>query len=389
VITLGILYRLQDELTLVEKASKHDGYFHSVSNTLLMLILGMLCGLERIDDIHDWLNSRPTKVFLEERFGIDMIPCRAQIYNILRAVNAEQFKLSFISWMQSFLNEVLPNNTIAGNTIAIDGKVICGTDKLTKDGNVLNIVSAYASELKMVIGSHKCMGKPLERTAFRELLKLVDIKDTVVVADAFHCNQPSAKAIIDASADYLLVVKANSRSLHSNIKACFDKDQAQAQGQQATTIETNGGRHEVRTAYVCTDIGWLPNKEKWLNLSSIGAICREFTKNGKTTCYTHYYISSIPLTPEKLLHHARMEWGIESMHWLLDVHYSEDKTRIWDMSVQKTLNIIRKVALNMIRAYRDAKHNYRTPLNSVMKANLFDLDVLGEFLEFCGGLKLD
>jgi len=350
-----------------------------------MLILGMLCGLERIDDIHDWLKSKPTKAFLKERFGIDSIPCRAQIYNILRAVDAEQFKLSFISWMQSFLKELLIDNTIAGNTIAIDGKVVCGTDKLTKDGSVLNIVSAYACELKMVIGSQACMSKPLERTAFRELLELIDIKGTVVVADALHCNQSSAKAIVNADADYILVVKANSRSLHSNIKAYFDKNQAP----QATTSETNGGRYEVRTAYVCNDIGWLAGKEKWQNLSSIGAMCREFTKNGKTTCYTHYYISSISLSPEKLLHHARMEWGIESMHWLLDVHYCEDKTRVWDMNVQKILNIIRKVALNIIRTYRDTKCNHRTPLNSVMKANLFDLEMFGEFLDFCGGVKLD
>ena len=145
----------------------------------------------------------------------------------------------------------------------------------------------------------------------------------------------------------------------------------------------------MRTSYVCNDISWLVGKEKWQNLSSIGAICREFTKSGKTTRYTHYYISSTPLTPEKLLHHARTEWGIESMHWLLDVHYNEDKTRVWDMNVQKILNIIRKVALNLIRAYRDTKCNHRTPLNSVMKANLFDLEIFGEFLGFCGGLKLD
>jgi predicted transposase YbfD/YdcC len=275
--------------------------------------------------------------------------------------------------MQILVKEILP-----GNTIAIDGKTVCGTDKLTKDGSILNVVSAYASELKLVIGTHECNSKPGERAAFRELLDLIDIKGTIVVADALHCNQPSIKKIIDAKADYLLVVKANSRSLHANIETYF----AENQSPSTTTAETNGGRHEVRTAYVCADIDWLPDKEKWSNISCIGAIHRAFTKNGITTDYTHYYISNAPLTPEKLLHHARMEWGIESMHWLLDVHYRKDKTRVRDMNVQKILNIIRKLALNMIRTHRDANHNPRTPLNSVMKANLFDLDVFGDFIEF-------
>jgi len=365
--------KLHDELVAVEDASEHEGYLYSVSNTLLLLILGMLCGLQRIDDIHDWAKSKPTEAFLSKWFGIECVPCRAQIYNILKVVNVTQFKESFISWMQSLVREILP-----GATIAIDGKTICGTDKLTKDGSILNIVSAYASELKMVIGSHECNSKPGERAAFRELLSIIDIKDTLVVADALHCNGPSVKAIIDAKADYLLAVKANSRSLYSNIEAYFVENQAPT----ASTTETNGGRLEIRTAFVCTDIEQLAGREKWLNISSIGAIRRVFTKNGKTTCYTHYYISSASLTPEKLLHHARMEWGIESMHWLLDVHYNEDKTRVRDMNVQVILNIIRKVALNMIRTYRDANHHHRTPLNSVMKANLFDLEVFGDFIGF-------
>jgi predicted transposase YbfD/YdcC len=370
---MGMLTRLRDEFVLVEKVSEHEGYLHCVSNTLLVLVLGMLCGLQRIDDIHEWAKSKPTGAFLNKWFSIEIIPCRAQIYNILKIVNVKQFKESFINWMQVFVKEILP-----GNTVSIDGKTVCGTDKLTKDGSILNVISAYASELKLVIGSHECNSKPGERAAFRELLNLIDIKDTIVVADALHCNQPSVKAIINAEADYLLVVKANSRSLHSNIETYF----AETQALSAATTEINGGRHEVRTAFVCTDIEWLPGKEKWLNISCVGAIRREFTKNDETTRYTHYYISSAPLTPEKLLHHARMEWGIESMHWLLDVHYNEDKTRVRDMNVQKILNIIRKSALNMIRTYRDANHNHRTPLTSVMKNNLFDLDVLGDFIEF-------
>ena len=70
------------------------------------------------------------------------------------------------------------------------------------------------------------------------------------------------------------------------------------------------------------------------------------------------------------------------MHWLLDVHYTEDKTRIWDMNVQKILNTARKIALNLIWIFKRANCNNNTPLTSVMKHNLFDLEIFADFLNF-------
>ena len=93
----------------------------------------------------------------------------------------------------------------------------------------------------------------------------------------------------------------------------------------------------------------MEGKEDWINLSSIGAIHRQFEKAGEKSSEWHFYISSETLTPQELLHHARMEWRVESMHWLLDVHFQEDKTRVWDMNIQKLLNLGRKIALILIR----------------------------------------
>ena len=77
-----------------------------------------------------------------------------------------------------------------------------------------------------------------------------------------------------------------------------------------------------------------------------------------------------------------MEWRVESMHWLLDVHFNEDKTRVFDMNVQRLLNDMRKIVLNMIRIYRDANFSKTKPLNSILKDNLFDPQVLSQFLTF-------
>ena len=174
---------------------------------------------------------------------------------------------------------------------------------------------------------------------------MLDVKGSVVVADALHCNPKSADAVISAEADYLFVVKDNNPTLKEDIKFFFQNEQTP---EKFSKTEKNGGRIERRTAFVSHMVGsWLHSFEEWSNLSCIGAIHTEFEKDGKRSSEWHYYISSAQLTAESLLRHARLEWGVESMHWLLDVHFAEDKTRVWNMNIQKILNIIRKIALNL------------------------------------------
>jgi predicted transposase YbfD/YdcC len=378
---MGIFEDLQDKMKELEDKATHDGYWYCISDALLIMICGLLCRQQKIDDIHDWANSTPTRKFLLEHFGIERIFSRAQFYNLLALVDAEKFKLAFAEWMQYVLR-----GGLKGKTVSIDGKTVCGTDKLTKDGSVLHIASAIVSELKLVIGSQECYTKTGEINAFRELIALLDVTGAVVVADALHCKPKSAEAVVEAKADYLFVVKDNQESLKDDIELYIQNETVLS----CQTIEKNGGRIETRTAYVTDDIDWLDQKEKWKNLSCIGAIHREFEKNGQKSSEWHYYISSATLTPETLLTHARLEWAVESMHWLLDVHFSEDKTRVWDMNVQKILNTARKIALNMIRIYKEALYSKNTPLTSVLKENLFDLERFAIFLHFFRAVpKLD
>ena len=370
---MGILQDLQEEMKELEKDYSHDGYWYSISGVLTILVCGMLCGLRQVDDIHDWAKAGPTKAFLQKQFGISKSPCRAQFYNILACVDAEKFSQSFSRWMSTVLN-----GGTTGKTISIDGKTICGTGKLSKDGSVLHIASALVSEQNLVIGSMDCGTKTGEQEAFRELIELLDVNGSVIVADALHCSRKSAKTVIDNGAEYLFVVKNNTPRLREDIELYFRDGQAPSH----QTVEKNGGRIEKRTAYASTDTGWLYGKEQWGKLSTIGAIHREFEKGGEKSSQWHYYISSAALSPQALLSHARLEWAVESMHWLLDVHFTEDKTRVWDMNVQKILNTTRKIALNMVRLFKTANLPERVPFTSVFKGNLFDTSELAKFLDF-------
>ena len=370
---MSILNELQIAMREVEYGSGHQGYWYKMSDVLTMLVCGMLCGLQDIDDIHEWSKSAPAKQFLLEQFRIRKIPCRAQFYNILGCVDPERFNHAFIKWMQYVMRDKL-----AGKTVAIDGKTICSTGKLALDGNPLHIASAIVSDFGLVIGSQECNTVMGEITAFRELIDMLDVTGAVVVADALHCHKKSAKKVVKAGGDYLFVVKDNNPTLKDDIAFFFQNENNL---EKHSKIEKNGGRIERRTAFVSRDIDWLDGKDSWLNLSCIGAIHTEFEKDGKKSSEWHYYISSAPLNAENLLKHARLEWGVEAMHWLLDVHFAEDKTRVWDMNVQKTLNIMRKIALNLAREYR-AQVCPKTPISGVLKKNLFDVDNLATLLRF-------
>lgn len=275
-----------------------------------------------------------------------------------------------MNWMRSQLQE-----SMVGKTVAIDGKTIRSTDKLTKDRSALHIASAIVSAHGMIIGSRECDTKTGEVTAFRELIALLDVAGAVVVADALHCTKKSAKAVVDAGADYLFSVKENNPSLKEEIALYFQEEKVESFAMR----EKNGGRLETRTGFVSHTINWLHGREDWLNLSCIGAIHTEFEQGGKKSSEWRYFISSAPLTAQSLLKHARLEWGVEAMHWLLDVHFAKDKTRVWDMNLQKTLNITRKVAVNLVKEFK-LKTKSQLAISKLLKRNLFDLNNFSIFL---------
>lgn len=364
---MNSLKKLQEQ---IEKGSEHKGYYYKVSEALTIMICGMLCNLQNISDIHEWSKAEPVRNFLYSEFGICRLPSRAQFYNLIGCIKSEKLQEIFIEWVKEILQ-----NSHQEKTIAVDGKTICSTDQRTKTGNPVHILSAIISESQLIIGSLPCSSKISEPKIFRELIELLDIRGAIIVADALHCQKKSAEKVVEEGGDYLFVVKGNVPTLKDDIETYVQNENMD----NFIQIEKNGGRIEKRTAYVTTEIEWLPNKDQWKNLSSIGAIYTEFFKNGEKTSQWHYYISSRKLFPKDLLKHARLEWAVESMHWLLDVHFQEDKTKVWDMNVQKNLNIIRKISLNLARLYKNL-YSPRSAISSILKRNLFDVNNLVSFL---------
>lgn len=364
--------RLREKMTEVEKECERKGYYFKISDALTIMICGMLCGLQNISDIYEWAKSEPARQFLFDEFKIHKLPSRAQFYNLIGYVNPKKFNIIFIEWVE----EILKNDN-KDRTIAIDGKTICSANQRGEDGQPLRILSAVVSESKLILGSQPCKTKISEPEVFRELIGILDVSGAIVAADALHCQKKSAKKVIEENGDYLFVVKDNEPRLREDIELYIQNEELE----QFTQKELNGGRIEKRTAYTAAAIDWLNGKEKWESLSMIGAIHTEFTKGEKTSSEWHYYISSHKLTPKELPRHARLEWAIESVHWLLDVHFLEDKTKVWDMNVQQNLNIMRKIALNLAREYKN-RFEPKKAISGILKRNLFDVNNLAKFIRY-------
>jgi len=367
----GIVGNLPEYMEEVGTIKEYVGYNFKVADVLTIAILGTICGLQNMKMICKWTESERIKDFLRTYFGIVFIPKYVQFTNILGNIDSKQLNVAFIKWAQNLVGEV------CGKTIAIDGKTIkCTVAKYGKKG-AFHIVSAYVSELGLTIGQTMVEEKKNEIPAVRDLLELLDISGAIVVADALNCQKKTAKAIVEKGGDYLLSVKKNQKNLYEDIEDYVNLEPEKFD--KCTKIEKNGGRIEKRTAWVYDDFEQTDEMKKWADLCCIGVIEKESEEKGKQTKEVHYYISSAPLTPENLMKHARLEWGVESMHYLLDVHFAEDKCTVNDKNTQFVLNILRKIALNLLKQHKEQTGSKKAYSN-IMAECLFDekniLDVL-------------
>jgi predicted transposase YbfD/YdcC len=355
----------------VETTKEHNGYFCSVGEALTVVIVGTLCGLRNVSQISQWADNERVKDFLARHFQIERIPCYYWLLCLLKLIKPESLNQCLTKWAQSLIPEGMK-----AMTLSFDGKTICSTGKMEAyNGRPLHIISAHLAELGITIAGQRVDSKSNEIPCVRELIQALDVCGCIIVADAMHCQKETAALIVKKKADYLLNAKDNQSGLKKDIEEYAQDADLRKSMDTFTTTEKNSGRVEVRSGFVTDDITWLQDKGGWEGLSSIGAIHRQFTYKDKTTDEWHYYISSRKLTAEELLKHARLEWSVESMHWLLDVRFGEDFCRIEDETVQQVLNTVRKIALNSVKTYK-RKSGSKLPISKIMFSCLLDCERL-------------
>ncbi len=320
---------------------------------MTIAICGVICGADSWVELEQFGKSKEEwlKGFLELPNGI---PSHDTFGRVFALLDAQQFRDCFLAWVQAV------SAVTRGQVIAIDGKTLRRSHDKSLGKSAIHMVSAWASENRLVLGQTKVAEKSNEITAIPELLALLDISGCIVTIDAMGCQKEIARLIIEDSGDYVLALKENQGQLYREVKELFeDEGLVASEGDFHETVNKGHGRLEHRRCWSIADqeyISYLNLKGEWRGLRSVAKVTGERRIGEKVSIESRYYISSLPGGAEQLLRAVREHWGIEnSLHWVLDIAFREDESRVRKGHGPENLATMRHMALNLLRRETSSK----------------------------------
>jgi predicted transposase YbfD/YdcC len=209
----------------------------------------------------------------------------------------------------------------------------------------------------LTLGQTACAEKSNEITAIPEVLRLVDIEGAIVTIDAMGAQKAIAEQIVDSKADYVLALKANHEKLHQAVIDYVEEqaktDFADVEARRHVTKERGHGRQETRCYIQMPAPENLPGFELWKGMKSIGVVTSVCVRDGKETIETRYYITSLAVKVKEFAHAVRSHWGIENgCHWVLDITFREDESRIRDKHLRENFAWINRFVLSLLKQNR-------------------------------------
>jgi predicted transposase YbfD/YdcC len=323
---------------------------HKLIDMIIITVCAVICGADSWTGVETFGQAKQSwlKRYLDLPNGI---PSHDTFGRVFASLNAEAFQAGFSRWVETVFR------VTKGQVVAIDGKTVRRSHDQTIGQDAIHMVSAWASQNGIALGQRKVDGKSNEITAIPELLRLLDVSGCTVTIDAMGCQRHIAQAIRDAKADYVLQVKDNQPNLRQDLEDWFAYGDQQAFKDLAyayhETINKSKGRVEIRRCWAIADpvaFEYIRHYDAWADLQTIVRVQRECRVHGKTSVETAYYISSLPNEAELLLDATRHHWTIEnSFHWVLDVTFREDDSRIRSGDSPQNFAVFRHLALNILK----------------------------------------
>jgi predicted transposase YbfD/YdcC len=348
---------LLDHFAAVEDDRETWRVAHPLPEVLLLAVCGTIGACDDFDEIVEWGedNLDFLRRFLPYHHGL---PSGRWLRALLNRIDPALFADCFRSWARALRPD-------APDLVAIDGKTSRGSRAPEKARAALHLVSAFATRERLVIGQEAVAEGSCEQDTIPLLLeKLAEtgsLDGAVVTIDAIACNAKVAQAVLDAKADYLLAVKANQPGLMGEIERFFADAPAQSLDTD-TEVGKGHGRVEERIVRVSADIGWLdgdrrfPGEYRFPKIAALAAVDARVYEKGAERIQRRFYIASRKMSAAELARAVRGHWAIEnSLHWVLDVVFREDRARTRTGHGPANMAVVRHFALNLVRGAGDKR----------------------------------
>jgi predicted transposase YbfD/YdcC len=317
---------------------------HRLTDILVIATCAVIGGAESWEAIAEY--GRAKAEFFRRFLPLDNgIPSPDTFERVFAKLDPGAFARAFGQWMASACEAtgLIP--------VAVDGKSARGAKKDTATG-CLHVVTAWAAENRLVLGTASVADGSNEIAAIPELLRTLDLAGAIVTIDAAGCQVENARIIRQREGHYLLAVKDNQPTLRAAVEAIFDRAcEADFNGVRSDgheEVDDGHGRHEEREVAVIYDPEGLP--PEWPDAAAVVLVNREREIGGERTCTSHYYLTSYAGKAAEIAGFVRGHWGIENgLHWVLDVVFREDRSRVRQGNAGSNLAMIRRVAVSLLK----------------------------------------
>lgn len=359
---------LLEHFAALEDPRVERARLHALLGIVTIALCGVICGAESWVEIAEFgrIKADWFATFLDLPHGI---PAHDTFGRVFAHLDAAQFEACFAAWMQAVAEvlpleplEPLPVAPAGAGVIALDGKTLRRSHDRGAGKAALHLVSAWASANRLVLAQVAVDDKSNEITAFPQLLRQLDLKGCLVTIDAMGCQTTIAARIQEQEADYVLALKGNQPELYEAVADSFALAQRSGFAEHPADtwstwrqVNKGHGRLEVREHWVLSDpavIAYLREQVvDWPGLQAIGLVAaqRHFA-DGQATQQTRYYLLSAPLPADQFGQAVRSHWGIENqVHWLLDVAFREDDSRVRLGDGAENFAVLRRLALHLLK----------------------------------------
>jgi predicted transposase YbfD/YdcC len=346
---------LLDHFAVIEDPREPWRVAHPLPEVLLLAVCGTIADCDDYEGIAAWGEAHLgfLRGILPYHHGV---PGARWLTILMNRIDPNLFSAAFTAWVRETWPERL-------DLVAIDGKTSRRSHDRSTDKAPLHLVSAFATTSRLVLGQEAVADKTNEITAIPLLIERLaandGLKGALVSIDAIATNAAIATTIRDAQADYLLAVKANQPTLRSEIETFF-ADAPSASTESTTDVDKGHGRIEQRTVTVAREVDWLdsdrrfPGEVRLPNVATIIRVASRAELKDRGRFETRYYVSSAALSAARAAEAVRSHWAIEnSLHWVLDVTFGDDQSRLRIGHGAKNMAVVRHFAINLVRTAND------------------------------------